>query len=258
MKDVQSQKDQRNVYLNQVGINKLRHPLIVKDKRLESQKTVAEFDISVSLAMEDRGTHMSRFVEIVNEIEYINLGQLESLLTKLRDKLHAEAAYISISFPYFIEKLSPVTKSKGLIDVDCEMVGKVDHKNNFEFTLSVTVPVQTLCPCSKEISESGAHNQRAYTTVSINTKRLIWIEDIVNLIEKCASTPLYPVLKRPDEKYVTEFAYNNPKFVEDLTRDCVVALREIEGIDYYEVYTESEESIHNHNAYAYARKDIDE
>lgn len=251
MKDVQSEKDTRKIPLKKVGIKNLKWPITVMDRNRGSQNTVATFALSVDLPHDVRGTHMSRFVEVVNELEQISPKGLETMLERLRERLEAQVAHCRVEFDYFIRKSSPVTGIEAPYDVKCSYeASKSDDE--LEFLMEVAVPVTTLCPCSKEISEFGAHNQRAIIHIQISTLKLVWIEDMVKIAEECASSPVYSLLKRKDEKYVTEQAYLNPRFVEDVTREVALKLEDFEGIKWYGVYVESEESIHNHNAFAYA------
>lgn len=254
MKDVQSQKDSRNIAIKQVGIKELSWPIKVMDKNNGTQNTVGVFSLSVDLPPSQRGTHMSRFVEVVNQMDSITPKALEEIMDQLEQKLEASAAYLSISFDYFIKKPSPVSGIYSPFDVKCTF--EAEKKDKFRFFLEVGVPVSTLCPCSKEISEYGAHNQRAIVKIKIAMKKLVWIEDVVAIAEDSASAPIYSLLKRSDEKYVTEQAYQNPRFVEDVVREAALRLENHPLISWYSVYAESIESIHNHNAYAYAEKEL--
>jgi GTP cyclohydrolase I len=253
MKDVQSQNDHRNIPLKKVGIRELKWPIKVMDRNDGVQSTIGTFNISVALPGNIRGTHMSRFVEVVNDLKSISPKTLEETMDKLKDKLEAEAAFCKIDFDYFIKKASPVTGIVSPYDVKCCF--EAEDGEEFKFLMSVSVPTSTLCPCSKEISEFGAHNQRATVTITIEMNGLVWIEDIVKIAEDSASSPIYSLLKRQDEKYVTEQAYLNPRFVEDVVREAAIRLEENKNIKWYSVYAESIESIHNHNAFAYAEKE---
>ncbi|CCJ33642.1 GTP cyclohydrolase FolE2 [Caloramator australicus] len=252
MKDVQSEKDFRNVPLKKVGINSLKWPIVVKEKHGGVQHTIADMSLSVDLPSDVRGTHMSRFVELVHELQEITPKEIERALDRLKEKLHAKTAHIKIDFDYFIKKSSPVSGIISPNDIKCSF--DAEKGEDFKFIMEVSVPVVTLCPCSKEISEFGAHNQRATVNIKIYTKKLIWIEDLVAIAEESASCPVFSLLKRKDEKYVTERAYLNPRFVEDVVREVALRLDENKDILWYRVYVESMESIHNHNAFACTEK----
>lgn len=254
MRDVQSEKDFRNIIIEKVGVSSIRYPIRVMDKQNGFQNTVALVDLLVDLPSEYRGTHMSRFVEILNKHRNnMSLSNLEQILDETKNELKAKVAHIILRFPYFILKKAPVTKEESFMDYECAFIASKDE--NFDFVLEVNVPVHLLCPCSKEISAFGAHNQRAQVKVRVKMNRLVWIEDIVEIVEKAASSPVYTLLKRPDEKFVTEHAYLNPKFVEDIIRDIALYFDGDERITYYEVEAISYESIHNHNAYAFLHRD---
>lgn len=253
MKDVQSQKAARNIALKKVGIKDLKWPVGVLDKNMGHQNTVAVMDLSVDLPHDVRGTHMSRFVEVLNETKSIGPKDLENMLETLRTKLEAETAHAKISFDYFIRKQSPVTGITAPYDVQVIYDAEKSEKE-FKFIMTVSTPATTLCPCSKEISEFGAHNQRAAIKITVEMEKLVWIEDIVKIAEESASSPIYALLKRADEKWVTEQAYLNPRFVEDVAREAAARLEEFEGIKWYSAWCESVESIHNHNAFAYTEK----
>lgn len=254
MKDVQSQRDYRNIALKKVGIKNLKWPVTVMDKNEGIQHTIATMSLSVDLPHEVRGTHMSRFVEIVKNMKSINPKDLEATLDALKEKLNAREAHCTIEFDYFIKKPSPVTGIESPYDVRCSFVG--EKGDAFKFLMNVKVPVSTLCPCSKEISDFGAHNQRAMVEIKVDMKKLIWIEDIVTIAEESASVPVFSLLKRKDEKWVTETAYLNPRFVEDVAREAALRLEDNPDIRWYSVGVESIESIHNHNAFAYTEKGV--
>jgi GTP cyclohydrolase I len=257
MRDVQSEKDERNISIEKVGVSSLRYPIRVMDRQNGFQNTVALVDIFVDLPSDYRGTHMSRFVEVLNRHRNnMSLSNLEKILDDVKIELKAKVSHIILRFPYFILKKAPVTNEESFMDYECAFIASKNEK--FEFMLEVNVPVHLLCPCSKEISDFGAHNQRANVKVRIKMNKLVWIEEIVDLVEDSASAPLYALLKRPDEKYITEKAYTNPKFVEDIVRDVAIALDNDKRITYYEVEAISYESIHNHNAYAYLHRDKEE
>ncbi len=254
MQDVQNRTDKRGIAIQRVGVSDVHLPIQIKEKN-NIQPVVAQIKFTVDLPMEYKGTHMSRFQEILTKWQAIPIGQSEigGILDEAITRLGSRSAHLSLSFKYFIEKTAPVSGKKSLLDLDCKFSAAKTAGGKMPFTLSVKVPVTSLCPCSKEISRYGAHNQRSIISVKINydgDKVFLNIADIVSLIEAQASCPLYPLLKREDEKYVTEKAYDNPKFVEDILRDCVLALRKLQGINYFSVECENFESIHNHNAYA--------
>lgn len=253
MKDIQSQIDNRNIPLKKVGIKELKWPIKVMDKNNGTQNTIGLFSLSVDLPATVRGTHMSRFVEVVNELKSVSPKDLEDMMNKLEERLDAKAAFCKIEFDYFIHKPSPVTGIISPFDVKCCF--EAEKKGDFKFLMEVAVPTSTLCPCSKEISDFGAHNQRATVNIKIDMNKLVWIEDIVKIAEESASSPVYSLLKRKDEKFVTEMAYMNPRFVEDVVREAAVRLDSNQNIKWYSVYAESIESIHNHNAFAYAEKE---
>ena len=253
--DVQNSADTRQLAINKVGIKAIRHPIKVKDKSTGVQHTIAVFNMYVGLPHNFKGTHMSRFVEILNSHE--REISVESFPTMLRDmlvKLEAETGHIEMNFPYFINKTAPISGVQSLMDYDITFIGDISH-GEIVMSLKVVVPVTSLCPCSKKISEYGAHNQRSHVTVTARTNKFVWIEEIVQLVEQEASCELFGLLKRPDEKYVTERAYDNPKFVEDMVRDVAARLNAEARVDSYVVESENFESIHNHSAYALIEKD---
>lgn len=254
LKDVQAQQDLRHIALKHVGIRNLRWPIVLVDREKGSQHTVAEVALAVDLPQEQRGTHMSRFVECLKQVGPIRPHELEEVLDGLRQKLEARKALLEFSCPYFITKKAPVSGIESYLDVDCHF--KAEKGDTFSLEVGVDVPIHTLCPCSKEISKYGAHNQRAWARICIRSSRPVWIEELVDMAEKGASTPLYSLLKRPDEKCVTEMAYENPRFVEDAVREIALQLNADPRIDWYTVTVESEESIHNHNAFATVEKEV--
>jgi len=242
--------DHRGVPIEKVGIKGLTYPIRVMDKANTMQSTVAEIDAYVGLAADVRGTHMSRFVEIINgERTEITLRSLPSLLQSIQRKLESNSAHIHVRFPYFLEKTAPVSGAKSLMNYPCEFEASLEG-SLFTFTLVVTVPVTSLCPCSKAVSDYGAHNQRSHIRVHIRGRDFIWIEDVIQAVEKNGSAPLFALLKRSDEKWVTEKAYQNAKFVEDLSRDSLLSLRELPGVTNIRILAENFESIHNHSAFA--------
>lgn len=250
MADVQNLADTRRIAINRVGIKSIRHPVKVLDRSGGVQQTIAVFNMYVSLPHNFKGTHMSRFVEILNSNEReISVENFPTMLHEMARKLEAETGHIEMNFPYFINKSAPVSKVRSLIDYDVTLIGEICH-GEIASTVKVVVPVTSLCPCSKKISERGAHNQRSHVTVTARILEHVWIEEIVQLVESEASCELYGLLKRPDEKYVTERAYDNPKFVEDMVRDVAARLNADDRIYSYVVESENFESIHNHSAYA--------
>ncbi|HET7775804.1 MAG TPA: GTP cyclohydrolase FolE2 [Azospira sp.] len=253
--DVQNSEDTRHIAINKVGIRAIRHPVKIRDKGGDVRHTVATFNMYVGLPHNFKGTHMSRFVEILNGHERdISVESFPTMLQSMVARLEAESGHIEMSFPYFIAKTAPVSGVQSLLDYDVTFIGEI-AEGRITSTVRVQVPVTSLCPCSKEISAYGAHNQRSHVTVTARLNDFIWIEDLIQLIEAEASCELYGLLKRPDEKYVTERAYDNPKFVEDMVRDVAARLNDEARIDYYVVESENFESIHNHSAYALIEKD---
>ena len=252
--DVQSAEDKRKLAIDKVGIKSIRHPVKIQERAGGVQHTIANFNMYVSLPHQFKGTHMSRFVEILNAHEReITVDTFQVMLAEMVEKLEAKEGRIEMSFPYFVDKAAPVSGVKSLMDYEVTFVAQI-LKGEKCFAMKVLVPVTSLCPCSKKISERGAHNQRSHVTVTARTNDFVWIEEIVDLIEKQASSELYGLLKRPDEKYVTERAYDNPKFVEDMVRDVAALLNKDERISRYVVESENFESIHNHSAYALIEK----
>jgi GTP cyclohydrolase I len=255
IEDVQNTVDTRHLAIDKVGIKSIRHPVIVKDKSGGEQHTVAVFNMYVHLPQHFKGTHMSRFVEILNKNERaISVESFESILREMVSRLEAESGHVEMTFPYFVNKAAPISGVKSLLDYEVTFIGEI-NQGHYDITVKVLVPVTSLCPCSKKISDYGAHNQRSHVTVTALINDFIWIEDIIDLVEKQASCELYGLLKRPDEKYVTERAYDNPKFVEDMVRDVAAQLNAEKRIDAYVVESENFESIHNHSAYALIEKD---
>ena len=248
--DVQNSADTRQIAIDKVGIKDIRHPVRVKDRTEGEQHTIACFNMYVNLPHNFKGTHMSRFVEILNLHEReISVQSFRLMLSEMTERLEAEAGHIEMSFPYFINKTAPVSGVQSLLDYEVCFIGEIRDKTP-QMKIKVVVPVTSLCPCSKKISDRGAHNQRSHVTVTATTKDFIWIEELIELVEEQASCELYGLLKRPDEKYVTERAYDNPKFVEDMVRDIAARLNQDERISAYMVESENFESIHNHSAYA--------
>src|SRR5579863_7673278 len=257
IEDVQASADTRRIPINKVGIKDIRHPIRIKDRSGGEQHTIATFSMYVDMPHNFKGTHMSRFVEILNHYEReITTDSFKEMLTEMTERLGARAGHIEMRFPYFINKAAPVSGVQSLMDYDVTFRGERRNGQNC-LRIKVVVPVTSLCPCSKKISDYGAHNQRSHVTVECKAKGFIWIEEIIDIVEKEASCELYGLLKRPDEKYVTERAYDNPKFVEDMVRDIAVKFNADDRVRAYVVESENFESIHNHSAYAMVVKDKD-
>lgn len=254
MIDIQNQKDTRNIDIEKVGVKNIKYPLIVLDRARGTQPVNASINMYVNLPRHFKGTHMSRFVEVLNEFQgQISIKTFRGILEKIRHKLHAQSAHMEIEFPYFIEKTAPVSEAKSLMEYRCLFAGE-NSAEKTDFLVGVTVPVTTVCPCSREISKFGAHNQRGMVNVKVRFNKFFWIEDIIKTVEESASGEVYSLLKRTDEKYVTEKAYENPKFVEDIVRGVAVKLNEDDNFVWYSIEAENFESIHNHSAYAYLEK----
>lgn len=258
LRDIQNMADTRGVDIQKVGVKDVEVPLSVQRKNADNQIVSAKARLCVSLPHNFKGTHMSRFIEILSDWENKNLLgiDIQGCLIDMINKLEAKKAEVKFEFKYFIEKFAPVSKKKSLMGYDCSFKGVYKKNGEYKFILGVKVPVTTLCPCSKEISAYGAHNQRALVSVNVSYDEgdIVWLEDLIELVESCASSPVYPLLKREDEKFVTEKAYDNPKFVEDVLRDVVLKFREHNAITWFEVDIESIESIHNHSAWAYQKE----
>ena len=253
--DVQGSEDTRRLAIDRVGIKAIRHPMRIQERAGGVQHTIATFNMYVGLPHHFKGTHMSRFVEILNAHEReITVETFQVMLREMVQRLEAEEGRIEMRFPYFVDKAAPVSGVKSLMDYEISFTGEI-RGGKQRFTMSVLVPVTSLCPCSKQISEYGAHNQRSHVTVSARLGEFVWIEDIIDLVEKQASSELYGLLKRPDEKFVTERAYDNPKFVEDMVRDVAVRMNNEDRVAAYVVESENFESIHNPSAYARIEKD---
>jgi len=255
MPDIQSQPDGRQIPIDKVGVKGLRYPIAVKDRQKGLQHTVGLFDLFVNLPHDFKGTHMSRFIEVLNEFRgEISMEKFQEILEKIKNKLNAQSAHMTVEFPYFIEKMAPVTETPGLMAYTCFMSGALTE--SFDLIVGVEVPVTTVCPCSKEISDHGAHNQRGLVRVQLKFKKFFWIEEIIEVVESSVSSEIYSLLKRPDEKYVTERAFENPMFVEDVVRSALSMLREKDNFPWYRIEAENFESIHNHSAYAMIEKDF--
>ncbi|MBM3266525.1 MAG: GTP cyclohydrolase I FolE2 [Candidatus Sericytochromatia bacterium] len=252
--DIQASADTREIALQRVGVKDIAVPLRVQTRGGGFQAVQATCALTVGLPKEFKGTHMSRFVEILAEWQRRNMSGacVEDLVREIRDRLDAPAAGALIRFRYFVDKAAPATGAVAPTDLDCSFEGDIALDGTYRFTLGVAVPVTTLCPCSKAISRYGAHNQRSLITARVRcrTGTCTWIEDLAAALEARASCPVYPLLKREDEKVVTEQAYENPKFVEDVLRDCILYLRSLSGIEWFSLEVENFESIHNHNAWA--------
>jgi len=254
LKDVQNIADDRGIAIQNVGVSDVHLPFLIKTKAGSFQSVLANINLTVDLPKEYKGTHMSRFIEILSEWSQkpVSSREMEFILADTIHKLDAEYAQMDIRFKYFIEKAAPVSGLRSMLDVDCIFSAKLTKNQPLDFILGVNVPFTSLCPCSKEISAYGAHNQRGLMKVKLkyHSGEFIWIEDLVTLMEAEGSCPVYPLLKREDEKYVTEYAYENAKFVEDVLRDLVLSLRQQTHISWFEIQCENYESIHNHSAYA--------
>jgi GTP cyclohydrolase I len=259
MPDVQASADSRRVAIDRVGVKEVVYPIKLRTKAGGEQTTVANINMYVALPHHQKGTHMSRFLEVLNEhsCQPLTPDDIPRVTEAIRQRLNAAEAHFEASFTYFIEKHAPVTGQAGLMNyaASFECTARAGEAAP-DMVMRVAAPATSLCPCSKEISEYGAHNQRCRIEAAIRTEGdMLWIEDLATQLEAAASHPVYAVLKRPDEKYVTEKAYENPKFVEDIIRDLAVILDSNEGISWYRITSENYESIHSHNAYAQIEKD---
>lgn len=253
--DVQSSEDTRHIAINKVGIKDVSHPVRILDRSGYEQHTIANFNMYVNLPHNFKGTHMSRFVEILNQHEReISVKSFKDMLSEMTERLEAESGHIEMTFPYFVNKKAPISGVESLMDYEVTFIGELQDGMP-ALDVKVVVPVTSLCPCSKKISDYGAHNQRSHVTVTARTDDFVWIEDIIDLVEEEASCELFGLLKRPDEKFVTERAYDNPKFVEDAVRDVAGRLNADKRISAYVVESENFESIHNHSAYALIERD---
>ncbi len=255
IEDVQSSADTRHIAIDKVGIKDIRHPVRVSDRTEGEQHTVANFNMYVYLPHNFKGTHMSRFVEILNAHEReISVDTFKQMLVEMAERLESGEGHIEMNFPYFINKTAPVSGVQSLMDYDVTLIGEIKGGKPSMY-IKVVVPVTSLCPCSKSISDYGAHNQRSHVTVTVRTCKFIWIEELIEMVEQEASCELFGLLKRPDEKHVTERAYDNPKFVEDMVRDVAARLNADDRVCAYVVESENFESIHNHSAYALIEHD---
>ncbi len=247
--DIQSERDNREITIDRVGVRNILYPIIVEDRRNKQQQTVAQIALYVDLQEQERGTHMSRFLEVLNRYHKEDLiTNLEQFLQELRKTLGSETAFAVVDFPYFMEKEAPVSKIRSLLAYQCHFQASLGEE--YKLVIGVKVPITTLCPCSKEISEQGAHSQRSHVNIQVRLKGFVWLEELIEIVEASASCEIYSLLKRPDEKYVTEKAYGNPRFAEDIVREITLKLRSDERIETFKVETVNQESIHNHDAYA--------
>ncbi|MFP4648619.1 MAG: GTP cyclohydrolase FolE2 [Halorhodospira sp.] len=255
MEDVQGQADTRQIEINKVGIKDIRHPVRVRDRTGHDQHTVATFSMYVNLPQHFKGTHMSRFVSILESHDReVTVESFHEMLAEMTERLEAHSGHIEMAFPYFVNKQAPVTGVESLMDYKVTFIGE-SHGDRHETWVRVAVPITTLCPCSKQIADRGAHNQRSLVIVTALTEGFVWLEELIDLVEEESSCELYGLLKRPDEKHVTERAYDNPKFVEDVVRDIARQLNTDERIGAYSVSSENYESIHNHSAFALIEHD---
>ncbi|MBU0714437.1 MAG: GTP cyclohydrolase I FolE2 [Verrucomicrobia bacterium] len=262
LKDIQNQHDDRQIPIWKAGIKNLLYPVDVLDRENKVQHTVARVSLFVDLPHHFKGTHMSRFVEVLNEQRgKISLRNIGAILRTMTDRFDCTTAHLEIRFPYFVEKTAPVSKTRSLMDYQCAFLASFDRKHEphapstalgagQDLIVEVVVPVATLCPCSKEISDQGAHSQRSWITLRVRSHELVWIEELITITEAEASSGLYSLLKREDEKQVTEQAYARPRFAEDMARAVAQKLRQDKRIIWFQVESENMESIHNHNAYA--------
>jgi GTP cyclohydrolase I len=254
MPDMQKSRDTRRIPIDKVGVKDISYPIVVMDKNRSFQQTVARVNMYVDLPHQFKGTHMSRFIEILDAYrEKIALDKMETILEKMKEKLGATSAHLEIEFPYFIEKKAPVSGARGLMEYTCTFNASLGEE--FDFILGVKVPVTSLCPCSKELARFGAHNQRSLMTVRVRYRNFIWIEDLIEIVESCGSSQVYSMLKREDEKFVTEQAYENPRFVEDMVREATLKLSAMDNITWFSMEAENHESIHKHSAYAAIERD---
>lgn len=250
--DVQEQKDNRGIEIEEVGIADLVLPLVLSDKSNGKQPVIAKVKISASLEGTKKGTHMSRFIEVMEHFKGYDFNNhtISQILGEMKTKLGAQSVFLEASFKYFIEKKSPISRQKSLMNYDCQISGRI-NKDDLETFLNVRVPITSVCPCSLAISKLGAHNQRGIVDLKVKTKEFIWLEDLISLVEKSGgSGEVYSLLKRSDEKYVTERMFDNPKFVEDIVRDLATRLAKNKKIIGFIIECKNFESIHNHNAYA--------
>lgn len=251
MKDVQKEQDSRNIQIDRVGVRDVSYPIIALDPDNKTQSTIAKVSMSVMLPREFRGTHMSRFIETLEEYHgRVSPSNLEAITRRLCEKLQASESSVSFEFPYYFRKKAPVSKIESFSKCDVTLQANYEAGRNFDMITGVSLNVQTLCPCSKEISLYGAHNQRALVELKVRCKCLVWIEEMISMIEASSSAPLYTILKREDEKFITELSYERPRFVEDVIRELALRLNDDERILWYSASVTSRESIHDHDAFA--------
>ena len=258
MRDVQKEFDSRNVQIDRVGVRGVNYPVILMDKDNKTQNTIAEISMSVMLPHEYRGTHMSRFIETLEEFYgRVSPSNLEAFTKRLCEKLNASESSVSFKFPYYFRKKAPISKIESFSECNVELqaIYKEKESKNFDMIIGISLNIQTLCPCSKEIADYGAHNQRALVSLKVRCKGLVWFEELISIIESSASAPLFTLLKREDEKFITEFSYEHPKFVEDVIRELAVSLDKEQRILWYSACVTSYESIHNHDAFAEIERD---
>jgi GTP cyclohydrolase I len=254
MIDIQNQRDYRNIEIDKVGVKNIRYPITVLDKAKGRQRTVASIDMYVNLPRHYKGTHMSRFIEILSEYcDEISLHSMMTILEEMNRRLNSKSAHLKLTFPYFIEKQAPVSETLSLMEYGCSFNGSLDG-DGLDIIVELGVPITTLCPCSKEISEYGAHNQRGEVRIALRYKKFLWIEDVIRLVENSASAEVFALLKRNDEKMLTETAYHNPMFVEDVVREVARKFNQDPNIRWFTVGAETFESIHNHSAYAFIER----
>lgn len=257
IEDVQSRPDARRIPIDQVGVSDLRYPIVVLDRDHGRQHTIAQVSAAVSLPHHFKGTHMSRFIEVLDKHRgELTMRTLPAILCELKARLDAESALLTVRFPYFLERRAPVSGAAALMDYDCSFTGEANG-GQVDFVLSIRVPVTSLCPCSKAISDYGAHNQRGYVTIEIRSAdspdgqpAIVWLEELIEIAERAASAPVYPLVKRVDERFITMQAYDNPVFVEDIVRAVAAELRADARIAWFRVHAVNHESIHHHNAFA--------
>jgi GTP cyclohydrolase I len=255
MPDLQKSRDERNIAIDKVGVKDIRYPIVVLDRSKVRQQTVARINMYVDLPHHFKGTHMSRFIEILNQHHgEISVERMDQILADMKKHLEASCAHLELEFPYFIEKSAPVSGARSLMEYQCRMAASLGEA--YDFVLGVTVPVTSLCPCSREISSRGAHNQRSAVKVEIRYREHVWLEELISWVEACGSAPVYALLKREDEKALTEQAYDHPMFVEDVVRAVTETLTAIPHITWFRVECENFESIHNHSAYALVEREL--
>jgi len=254
MKDVQNQHDERRIEIQKVGVKHVKYPIVVLDKKNRTQQTVATINMYADLPHEFKGTHMSRFIDVVNEYYVdISMHNFFEMLGKVRRLLDARRAYTEVIFPYFIEKQAPISGERSMMEYVCEYVGEVSDQYEHLY-VGIQVPIATVCPCSLEISDQGAHNQRGIVRVKLLFDTFFWIEDVISIVEQSGSSEVYTLLKREDEKYITEQAFKRPRFVEDVVREVTQKLEATGDFRWFSVEAENFESIHNHSAYAYVER----